>query len=162
MALSSPEEFGRAMVKAMKGPPASDRRQDKLLSEAHRFFGKHLCLRQQYLVRLGSGRERLAADDDHQGNRHRRDPARLHVKHGLGSPVDEAHEASQLRHPPTSILPGSAKKEMLRLVSPQDVIDEVGRETDLPSGLLLPRMMPLNQAADRCHFSKGRLQKIGT
>ena len=37
---------------------------------------------------------------------------------------------------------------MLRLIFAKDVVDEVGGEADLAAGLLAPRMLPLDEAAD--------------
>src|SRR5437868_15242433 len=51
---------------------------------------------------------------------------------------------------------------MLGLVAAQDVIDEVGREADLASGLALAGVLPLDEAADHRNLAKGSLQQVRT
>src|SRR4051812_41047742 len=51
---------------------------------------------------------------------------------------------------------------MLRLVAAQNIVDEIGREADLASGLLLPWMLSFDQPADHRDLAESRLQKVRT
>ena len=55
------------------------------------------------------------------------------MDHRFGRAVDQADEAAKLGHPRAGIVPGGAEQQMLGLVAAQDVVDEVGREADLPA-----------------------------
>ena len=101
------------------------------------------------------GRQRFAADDDHQRHRHRRDPVGLDMDHGRRRAVDQPDQAAELGHPPPRIVPRRAQQQMLGLVAAQHVVDEVGREADLPPVLRLPGMLALDQPADHRHLAEG-------
>ncbi len=52
----------------------------------------------------------------------------------------------------------SLQEDMVRFVAAQDVVDEIGRDRDLPASLFLARMATFDQAGDHCTLAKRALQ----
>ena len=58
------------------------------------------------------------------------------------------------------VVPGGLQQQMVGLVAAQHVVDEVGREGDLPARLALARMVALDQPADHRDLAEGALQQV--
>ena len=74
--------------------------------------------------------------------------------------VEQAGEPADVGHPRARVGPGGLQQQMVGLVAAQHVVDQVGREGDLPAGLALARMVALDQPADHRHLAEGALQQV--
>src|SRR3546814_7963758 len=70
------------------------------------------------------------------------------MQHGPGCPLQQVGEPPHIRHARACILPRGFQQQMVGLIFPQHVINEIRRKSDLPPRLALARMLPLDKAAD--------------
>ena len=82
------------------------------------------------------------------------------MDHLVGGALDEAGEAAELGHPRASVVPRGGEQEVLGLVATQHVVDEVGREADLPPGLALAGMLALDEPADDRDLAEGAFEQV--
>ncbi len=70
-------------------------------------------------------------------------------------------EAGHVEESGCRILPRGAQQQVVGLVATQHVVDQFGRDRDLPPGLLLPRKPPLDQPGDDRALAEGALHHGG-
>ena len=104
-------------------------------------------IQQQIVADLAA--DRVLADDLHdQGYGHGRyhiKPPADNVSGDILQRVGQPAGVNQALH---RIAPHRLEQDMVRLVPPQHVIDQIGAEQDLPSGLHLPGVTPFDQSGN--------------
>ncbi len=130
------------------------------LLDPHGRFGERFGLNQQRFVGA-TLRSRLAADDHHQRDRHRRDPVDIDMHHGCRRSVDQPHQPTEFGHPVPCVVPRCAKQQVVGFIFAKHVVNEIGRKADLPTGLALARVLPFDQASDHSYLAKGVLEQVG-
>src|SRR3546814_7507118 len=81
------------------------------------------------------------------------------MQHGPGRPLQQVGEPPHIRHARACILPRGFQQQMVGLIFPQHVINEICRKSDLPPRLALARMLPLDKAADDSNIAEGAFQQ---
>src|SRR3546814_10848252 len=81
------------------------------------------------------------------------------MQHGPGCPLQQVGEPPHIRHARACILPRGFQQQMVGLIFPQHVINEIRRKSDLPPRLALARMLPLDKAADDSNIAEGAFQQ---
>src|SRR3546814_4350328 len=76
------------------------------------------------------------------------------MQHGSGRPLQQVGEPPHIRHARACILPRGFQQQMVGLIFPQHVINEIRRKSDLPPRLALARVLPLDKAADDSNIAR--------
>ena len=81
--------------------------------------------------------------------------------HGRRRPIYQADQASKLGHARSCIVPCRTQKQVIGLIFPKHVVNQVRRETHLPPGLAFARMLPFDQSANDRDLTECIFEQVG-